>query len=235
MDTSGSARQAQLQSMKLRAIVADHLGVLDGASLVAAPSFGLGAGLIVGDEAWVLLAERAAGGLGPALAWARQSGFPDRVGTLHVLAEESTGVLARRAARFSPPVTVWQVDGRSIVPAEPAPVEPVRTLDERHESLRALIVAGGAIPVEEHGVLVGEVHGLEVCRVTDGPDGRDGRHGWRSASAPTTGNCSRWSTATSPRSTRSPGSSPPWPGIARREPSPIRSTASAPNGPCARR
>jgi hypothetical protein len=174
MDTSGSARQAQLQSMKLRAIVTEHLGVPAGASLVAAPSFGLGAGLIVSDEAWVLLSERAAGGLGPALAWARQSGFPDRVGTLHVLAEESTGVLARRAARFSPPVRVWRVDGRSIVPATPAPVEPVRRLDERHDSLRALIVAGGAIPVEEHGVLVGEVHGLEVCRVTDGPDRRDG-------------------------------------------------------------
>ena len=36
-----------------------------------------------------------------------------------------------------------------------------------HESLRALIVQGGATPVIEHGMLIGEVRGLEVCRVVD--------------------------------------------------------------------
>ncbi len=38
-----------------------------------------------------------------------------------------------------------------------------------HEELRSLIVAGGATPHVEHGVLFGEVRGLEVCRVVDSP------------------------------------------------------------------
>src|SRR6478609_8216817 len=157
--------------MKVRAIVSDHKGGLDDATLLPAGAFGLGAALVVDAEAWVLLAERPERGLGPALAWARQAGFPDTVTQLHVLAEDATGLLARRAQQFRVPVRVWQVDGRAISPAVAAAVEPVEAIDERHELLRALIVAGGAIPVEERGVLTGEVHGLEVCRVTDGPDG----------------------------------------------------------------
>jgi len=35
--------------------------------------------------------------------------------------------------------------------------------------LRELIVAGGADPIAENGVLAGEVRGLEVCRVVDDP------------------------------------------------------------------
>lgn len=176
METSTGDRQAQLRAMKLRAIVTEHLGTLDQATLLPAATFGLGAALVVGPagrgaEAWVLLAERPERGLGPALAWARQAGLPDSVSTVHVLAEDAAGVLARRAELFDVPVRVWQVDGRSIAPAAPAGVEPAEPVEERHEQLRALIVAGGAIPVDERGVLVGEVHGLEVCRVTDGPDG----------------------------------------------------------------
>ena len=34
-----------------------------------------------------------------------------------------------------------------------------------HEQFRPLIAEGGAVPTVEHGVLVGEVRGLEVCRV----------------------------------------------------------------------
>ena len=112
METSTGNRQAELQSMKLRAIVSDHLGGLDdAAALRPTGTFGLGAGLVTGGQAWVLLAERPERGLGPALGWARQAGFPDAITELHVLAETSTGVLARRAAQFDVPVHV----GRSTV------------------------------------------------------------------------------------------------------------------------
>jgi len=80
--------------------------------------------------------------------------------------------LARRAAGFSMPVTVWRVDGRVLLPAaaEPLPIPP--TLPDDHRSMIAIILAGGADPVVEHGVLTGEVHGLEVCRVvTDAETG----------------------------------------------------------------
>ncbi len=171
MDTPTVDRQAQLRALKLRTLVSDHRGGFDQAASAPTSAFGPGAALVVDGEAWVLVAERPERGLGPALAWARQAGFPDSVSTLHVLAEESTGVLARRAEQFEVPVRVWQVDGRAMAPATGAGAEPVAAIDERHERLRALIVAGGAIPVDERGVLAGEVHGLEVCRVTDGPDG----------------------------------------------------------------
>jgi hypothetical protein len=38
-------------------------------------------------------------------------------------------------------------------------------LAAEHEAFRDMIVEGGATPVMEHGVLRGEVNGLEVCRV----------------------------------------------------------------------
>jgi hypothetical protein len=164
------ARRAQLQSIKLRALVSDHLGA--DAEITPIPAtFGLGAGVAVGDEIWVLASERSERALGPALAWARQAGFPDAFTTLHLLADEATPLLARRAAEFVVPIHVWQVEGRDLHAAAAAALPPVAQLPLRHEELRALIVAGGAIPVVEHGVLVGEVHGLEVCRVVDGPDG----------------------------------------------------------------
>ena len=47
-----------------------------------------------------------------------------------------------------------------------------RRLPAEHEAFRELIVAAGATPVVEHGVLIGEVGGLEVCRaVTDADTG----------------------------------------------------------------
>lgn len=171
METSTAARRAQLQLVKLRALVSDHLGRLDDAAPAPASSFGLGAGLVNRGEAWVLAAERTERSLGPALGWARQTGFPADVTHLHLLAEEATGLLARRAAQFEVPITVWQVDGRALRAAPPAPAAHPPAVPSAHEELRALIVAGGAIPVVEHGVLFGEVHGLEVCRVVDGPDG----------------------------------------------------------------
>jgi hypothetical protein len=120
-----------------------------------------GATLRAGDQAWFLADDRPARALGPALAWARQNG----VGDLHVLAEgPDAGVLARRAPLFAEPPSVWTVDGRAVRPAEPAPVATVAELDPRLESFVRVIRAAGAEPVIEHGVLAGEVAGLEVVR-----------------------------------------------------------------------
>lgn len=118
-----------------------------------------------GDEVWVLLADRPGHGLGGALAWALRR----HASRVHVVADEGTGTLARRAAGFSMPVSVWQVDGRALRPAvaEPLPVAP--PVPATHLGFEAMIVAAGADPVVEHGVLAGEVAGLEVCRVVDDP------------------------------------------------------------------
>lgn len=93
------------------------------------------------------------------MAWARKHGVAD----LHVTAvsEERAGTWARQAACFTLPPKVW-VDGRPAVPAPPIVPASADT------SLAPLIAEAGADPVVEHGVLYGEVLGLEVCRVVDG-------------------------------------------------------------------
>jgi len=99
--------------------------------------------------------------LGAALAWALRRNAVE----LHVVADQATGILARRAQGFAYPINVWNVDGRTLSPAvaEPLPVAP--PVPTEHEAWTEAIAEAGALPVIEHGVLAGEVEGLEVCRV----------------------------------------------------------------------
>jgi len=156
-------RRAQLLHVKLRALVRDHLGrdlqeVIDPQQ----PAFGRGAAIVEGTTAWVLLADAPERGLGAAMAWASRRGGVD---DLAILTEASSGVLARRAALFDWPIAVWHVVDRLLVAAVPEPYPELVELDPVHAERRELIEAGGADPVVEHGVLAGEVRGLEVCRV----------------------------------------------------------------------
>ena len=152
-------RRSRLTGIKLRALVGDHLG----RSVSEPAEFSPGAALLDGDDAWVYLDRRSEERLGAALAWTIRSG----VSRLHLIAEEGVGTLARRAVEFDLPISVWQADGRSLVGAEPTLLVPSAPAPDHHEALRSLIVEGGADPIVEHGVLTGEVRGLEVCRVVD--------------------------------------------------------------------
>jgi hypothetical protein len=87
------------------------------------------------------------------------------VAEVHVLAEDGSGALARRAAAFAHPPTVWRVRGRALEPAAPAPIEREADLAADVRAFVPVIVAAGAEPVAEAGVLRGEVLGLEVARV----------------------------------------------------------------------
>ncbi len=163
-DRSGSVtamvdegRRGRLLAMKLTALVRDHGA---GTDLQTAP-FALGAAAIGAGVGWVLLDERQQRGLGPALAWAVRAG----VTHLHVLAEEGTGTIARRSPSFRLPIEVWHVAERVLLPAIAEPLTLPPSAAPEHEQFRALIVQGGAVPAIENGVLVGEVRGLEVCRV----------------------------------------------------------------------
>jgi hypothetical protein len=106
--------------------------------------------------------------LGPALAVARQAGTLERV---HVLAEADTGLLARRASQFAFPPVIYRIEGMDLIPAEPEPLPVDPPLDPRFAAFADEIARGGADPVVEHGRLIGEVAGLEVCRVELGADG----------------------------------------------------------------
>jgi hypothetical protein len=150
-------RRAQLQALKLQTLVRDHFGAPDGTPL----PYPSGAALVRDGEGWVLLEDDPASGLGGALAWAARQD----VDHLHVLTESDAGLLTRRAAAFTPAPDVWQIDGRALHQVEPVPRPTPPMLPAAADALRPVIVAAGAEPVEEHGVLGGEVLGLEVCRV----------------------------------------------------------------------
>lgn len=154
-------RRAALLAIKLGALVRDHAGEAPAEKA----TFALGSALLRDGEAWILADETPIRSLGPSLAWARQQGAT----AVHLLAESCAGVLARRASQFSYPIHVYAIDGRVLAPAEPDPPIGIDELDARLAHLVEVIVAGGAEPLVEHGVLVGEVNGLEVCRAVIDP------------------------------------------------------------------
>ena len=160
---SDPARRARLNAIKLTALVRDHLG---GQPELGPADFAGGAALWHGREAWVLLDERPGHGLGAAVGWALRH----QAEQVHVVAESATGLLARRAAGFTFPVHVWHAEGRVLLPGVPEPLLPAAAAPERHHQFVDTMLQAGALPGVEHGVLFGEVEGLEVCRVVDDLD-----------------------------------------------------------------
>ncbi|MCB1001949.1 MAG: hypothetical protein KDB40_21835 [Acidimicrobiales bacterium] len=164
--TIDPARRAALNTMRLLALLDDARAAPTERRVV----LGGGAGVLADDgTAWVLLAELGDRGpdrqLGAALAFAVRH----EASSLHVVAEQGAGVLARRAGWFSVPIRVSRLEGRTLAAADPDPLPEPATARPEHRSLAGLITAGGALAVEEHGVVAGEVDGLEVCRVVDDP------------------------------------------------------------------
>lgn len=163
--TDAEDRRSRLRALKLQALVRDHLGRDVDATLGVYPP---GAALVAEGAAWVLAEDDPERSLGPALAWARRQGAT----SLHLLAERGTGVLARRAAQLRFPIEVWHVDGRALLPAVAEPLPPPPPAAPEHLAFVDTIAEGGATPVVEHGVVTGEVRGLEVCRVVEDPETR---------------------------------------------------------------
>lgn len=124
-------------------------------------------------------------GLGLALRWA----LSNQATSLVVLAEaDVAGDLARRAAHLTDggatdrdeavtltSLEVWSATGPQVEPAEPAELAPPPELPDDHRRFASLIAEAGARPVDDHGLLVAEVAGLEVARVVDDPDGHGPR------------------------------------------------------------
>ncbi|MDG2114871.1 MAG: hypothetical protein P8N02_19960, partial [Actinomycetota bacterium] len=160
-------RRRQLHGLKLRALVEEHLdgtltdvtGTDDGAIAVLT--------LASGEPTVAALAEeRAVRGLGGALAAAHRAKASD----VHIFATDHAGVLARRAQLFTRPPTVWTLDGRVAGPARPDPTQAPPSPPEVPELVALLEVAGVDVVVE-HGVVIGEVQGLEVARVVPSDTG----------------------------------------------------------------
>lgn len=133
-------------------------------------TFAGGAGRRVTGALWALT-EVVDIGLGSAFAWAHQHG-----GTLgHVVvdgeAAPRAASIARQAALFRDGPRVWRVDGRTLieVPVTP-PVDPPPASAAALALGDQLLAAGLDVAVE-HGVVTGEVLGLEVARVVVRADG----------------------------------------------------------------
>ena len=153
----------------MRALVAQHWDK-HGADRAQVLPFVGGAALVQEDQGarmWVLIDDGKVGRFGPALALADSR----RAESLEVLVEEavpgSAGAVARRAREMREPPGVWSSSGRTVRRAEPSPLmfPSSEMVDAR---LAGVLAARGADPVVEHGVLRGEVLGLEVARVVGG-------------------------------------------------------------------
>lgn len=160
-----SVDRAALFQASLRGLVREHWG--DGDRTPG--TFPGGATLRQGSRGWVLASEDADRALGRAMAWSRQGKIDD----LHVIVADAAGKNARRAAAFAEPPSVWRSAGAELVRAEPEPIAPVPPLVAELEPYVDLVRAAGADPVVEHGVLIGEVLGLEVVRVVADETGID--------------------------------------------------------------
>ncbi|MEY2477851.1 MAG: hypothetical protein QOG87_3166 [Actinomycetota bacterium] len=128
-----------------------------------------GATLREGDRGWVLAKEEPDRALGRAMAWARGNEIAD----LHLVVNDAAGALARRAAAFTHPPTVWRSTGDDVVRTEAEPLRPPEPLPPELEPYVEVVRAAGADPVVEHGVLIGEVLGLEVVRIVADETGID--------------------------------------------------------------
>lgn len=156
-------RRSRLLSLKLRALVRDHTGGDDSGD---AAVFEPGAALVRDDAVWLLVESETERALGRAVAWSLARDGSNRM-PIKILVERDSGLLARRAALFGLDVEVWHVDERSLLPAIADPHLPFVSVKPEHLAFTAVIEAAGAEVNTEHGVVVGEVAGLEMCRVVD--------------------------------------------------------------------
>jgi len=146
------------------ATIAREDGASPGTSATPIPG---GAVLVSGEHIWAWLEDRPEHSLGAVIALAAR-GRALRVSlVMPESCRDSAGTVARRASQWELPIDVSLLSGRDRRPvtATPAAGEaaPIQGVEDHVPSL----VAAGADPVVEHGVLTGEVAGLEVCRVVD--------------------------------------------------------------------
>lgn len=147
-----------LLGAKLGALVRD-IGIADAPTAEG----GGGAAVLNHNGVGYVIAAPAMGvrSLGPALLWAAKNDLDEVV----LFTDDHGGDLARRATLFPAIATVVRVvQQASSQPATAQLLEGPPPLDERVLELGDAFAGAGAIPVDDFGRLVGEVHGLEVAR-----------------------------------------------------------------------
>ena len=134
-----------------------------------AEGFNAGVGIAQGDQAFVYLIDDAPSPMAAALAWGERR----RASELHVVVDAPDRVLALQARGLDPAPTIWQADGtdlRLVEHAQP-PLATLAVPDVVWAEVPVLEAAGCDVIVE-HGVIIGEILGVEVARVAVEADGQ---------------------------------------------------------------
>ena len=160
-------QRRRLEAVRLASALA-RLGV-DPAEVVDSTS-PIGPAVIAGRDGWVVAVEHEHHALAVAHLWAESNGIV----RLNVVVGEQPGLVARRARHFARKTTIWTYVDNLLVTQAPSPHEPNQVVAAKHERFASLIADCGVDVVREHGVLSGEVLGLEVCRVVDDASDPDG-------------------------------------------------------------
>ena len=135
----------------------------------SAEGFNAGVGIAQGDQAFVYLIEDAPSPMAAALAWGERRDAAQ----LHVIVDEPDHVLALQALGLDPSPTIWQAVQTDLRPIADSG-GPARSL-EVPDIVRAevpVLEAAGCDVVVEHGVIIGEILGVEVARIAVEVDGQ---------------------------------------------------------------
>lgn len=132
-----------------------------------AETFNAGVGLADGSRAFVLLIADAPSPLAAALAWGERRGATE----LHVIVDDVDPISALAAGALEPAPTIWRAVGVELQPADPVPLVPPPEPSTAVLARTGMLEAGGCEVVIEHGVVIGEILGLEVARVALEVDG----------------------------------------------------------------
>ena len=156
-------RRRQLHAMKLRSLAGEYLD----ASIEDIVGNDDGAIATLSDRRVAALAEERPE---RALGWALASAARSAANEVHIFASGSSDVLARRAQLFSGSVTIWKISDGVVTPAVLSDVVIEKAAPHVPELISTLEESGLEVVIE-HGVIVGEVAGLEVARIISDEQG----------------------------------------------------------------
>lgn len=161
-------QRERLRRAKLAALARDSLG-MTGEPVSAGPV----TALLDDGAAAVLLEQGDAAALAGALVWAERRGAQRLV----LLVDDGAPLVARLAGHFvlsGEPLEVRAVHGARTEPAAPAPLPEPAPAPTGADHLVDELRRAGVDVVVEHGVVRGEVHGLEVARLVEWPTATGG-------------------------------------------------------------
>lgn len=160
----GADQLAGLAKVKLEALVRGAFPDVT----ADAESFSAGVAILDGHRAFVYLVADEPSPLAAALAWGTRVDASE----LHVVVDEPDAVLAVMASGLEPVPTLWQAAEADLVPMPASELPALMDPPDSAMAHTSTLAAAGCEVVVEHGVVIGEINGLEVARVVVEPDGR---------------------------------------------------------------